>query len=138
MSDETPDAATQAKIRETLERMLRIAPELVRYIWQGEGDHTPLAEHALLGLTKTNVEWMKTVSEIPEPGWQDDGKMMLAVAEQMEAPEAVQKYIASQVQTYTVAKVRYWMQGVDGVRYVIYKLTVGGAGAEGQTRPTDG
>lgn len=136
-NDSAPDAATKAHIIETMERMVRIAPELVRYVWRGEGDHEPFPEHAVMGLIKVQIMWLKTshakdasADTVVGPGWLDDRDMLAQVAEQAGISDETKKYIASQTQVYTTVKVRYWMQGVQGARYVLYKMTLGGAGSD--------
>lgn len=124
------DPTVIAQIREVMERTQRIAPVLVRYAWLGEGIHQPLPEHAVMGLLRVQVTWLKTTGEIPEPGWLTDAEQFRAIGDALGASEAIKEAVARDARPYTTLMVRYWTSGVANARYVLYKMLVGGAGSD--------
>lgn len=129
----------QERIKAVMERMLRVFPELIRYAWRGEGVHQPFPEHAILGLMKVHVEWTKVAPKLGgdeglvEPAWFSDKELMEAHAKARGASEEQVKQVAAGAQPYTTMMVRYWTEGIDGARYVVYKMMVGGAGNDDGT-----
>lgn len=124
----------QERIKAVMERMLRVFPELIRYAWRGEGIHHPFPEHAVLGLTKVHVEWTKVSPKLGgedglvEAAWFSDKELMEAHAKARGATDEQIKQVAASAQPYTTLMVRYWTEGIEGARYVVYKMMVGGAG----------